>query len=599
LAHDEETLRRDKAQVIVIRSCCLTPATLLLTGWTLGVLSTSGCTHVAAGLPVVARSSLGVVTSEDLDRFIASDPRWQEDGAARSDIEWRRSRLEELLALQALAAEARGDRLLSTGAAGAAWQRQRRRILTEEVQARTLQLAPQVTDAEVEAHLAEHPDEASRGERLRLRHIFRHLPASASPDERERALLEMEDLLGQLQDGANFGTLAREHSDSQTAGFDGLIAPVSRGTLDPEVEDVVWGLEVGELSDVVSTAHGLHIFRLEERLPPAEFPQDEIARRIRNRLERLAREEALDAAFDELVQSAVALYRPEKLGIEVAAVNAIVFQLDREVLTAADIRARWQALDFVSRRTTVLTDVLRDAAWELLAQWETARSNLESDPEVAERLERAEWWALASAATERRITRHSTEISDGALAEFAARHEDRYRRPAELRLRAVIVRFGANDDPLSVYDRLDALARTIRSGTRDLEEAARSESSDPSRNDGGDLGWVDAKALFTWAGGRFVTVVLGLENDELSNPLLIEVYDPERLIYRADGYALVRVEDRRPERMPAVEEIREELTAHYLETEAPDIRREMRRTLLQEIGATIDEAALTGSGRVP
>jgi len=51
--------------------------------------------------------------------------------------------------------------------------------------------------------------------------------------------------------------------------------------------------------------------------------------------------------------------------------------------------------------------------------------------------------------------------------------------------------------------------------------------------------------------------------------------------------------------MPAVEEIREELTAHYLEAEAPDIRREMRRALLQEIGATIDEAALGGSSRVP
>jgi parvulin-like peptidyl-prolyl isomerase len=515
------------------------------------------------------------VTSEDLNRYIAADPRWQEDGAARSDIEWRRSRLEELLALQALANEARTDGLLTSGTSRAEWQRQRRSLLTGEVERRVLQRSPQITDVAVAAYLAEHPEEASRGERLRLRHIFRHLPASASPDERKQGLLEMETLLAELQ-------AARSGPEpwTQTAGFDGLIAPVSRGTLDPEVEDVVWGLEVGELSDVVSTAHGLHIFRLEERLPPAELPQDEIARRVRNRLERRAREEALDAAFDEWHR---ALRLPPRSLASVAAANAIVLSIAG--LAATSVLGK----PSISRRTTVLTTCC------LQRSCFTMNRPIVGSVPVAERPARG---GGAAAATERRITRHA-QISDDALAELAARHEDRYRRPAELRLRAVIVRFGANDDPLSVYDRLDALARTIRSGTRNLEEAARSESSDPSRNDGGDLGWVDAKALFTWAGGRFVTVVLGLENGELSNPLLIEVYDPERLIYRADGYALVRVEDRRPERMPAVEEIREELTAHYLEAEAPDIRREMRRTLLQEIGATIDEAALTGSSRVP
>lgn len=588
----------NQAHMIVIRSRGLMPVNLRLIPCAAAILLAAGCAHVSAGPPVVARSSLGVVTSLDLDRFIAADPRWLGGEAAESDFEWRRSRLEELLALQALVAEARRDGLLSSGAAGAAWQRDRRRILTEEVQARVLHLAPPVRDAEVAAYLAAHLDESSSSERLRLRHIFRHLPASASPEERDRSRSEMEELLGLLQAGADFGALAREHSDSQTASFDGLIAPVGRGELDPKVEDVVWGLEVGELSDVVSTPHGLHIFRLEERLPPAELSREEVARRARDRLERRARAEALDAAFDELTRRSHALYRPELLAEDVATGDSIVFHLDRHVLTKANVRVRWQALDFVSRRTTSLAEVLHDMAWELLACWEAARTRLESDPEVAERLECAEWWALASAATERRIARNRSEISDDKLAGFEAQHEQRYRRPAEFRLRAVIVRFGANAEPLSIYDRLDDLARTIRSGTRDLEEAARSESIDPSRDAGGDLGWVDAKTLFSWAGGRFLNAVLSLEDDELSEPLLIEVYEPERLIYRADGFAVVRLEDRRPERMPAVEEVREELTADYLEADASDIRLEMRRTLLQEIGATIDEAALGGSSDV-
>jgi parvulin-like peptidyl-prolyl isomerase len=76
------------------------------------------------------------------------------------------------------------------------------------------------------------------------------------------------DLLAQLQGGADFAQLAREHSlDPSTKESGGDLGFFPRGTLVvPEVEDVAFSLSVGQISDVVPSAMGYHIVQVQERV---------------------------------------------------------------------------------------------------------------------------------------------------------------------------------------------------------------------------------------------------------------------------------------------------------------------------------------------
>lgn len=78
---------------------------------------------------------------------------------------------------------------------------------------------------------------------------------------------EAQDLLAQLQDGADFAELAREYSlDPSTKESGGDLGFFPRGTLVvPEVEDVAFSLAVGQVSDIVHSAMGYHIVQVVER----------------------------------------------------------------------------------------------------------------------------------------------------------------------------------------------------------------------------------------------------------------------------------------------------------------------------------------------
>ncbi|OGB68718.1 MAG: hypothetical protein A2Y94_07010 [Caldithrix sp. RBG_13_44_9] len=69
-----------------------------------------------------------------------------------------------------------------------------------------------------------------------------------------------------LKEGENFADLARKYSeDPGSAANGGTLGFVSRGTLVKEFEEVAFGLEPGQISDIVQTQFGFHIIQLIER----------------------------------------------------------------------------------------------------------------------------------------------------------------------------------------------------------------------------------------------------------------------------------------------------------------------------------------------
>ncbi len=117
-------------------------------------------------------------------------------------------------------------------------------------------------------------------------------------------LVESEDeakaLKSQLDDGADFAEMAREHSTGPSGPNGGALGWFGKGQMVPEFENAVLGLEKGQISDPVQTQFGWHLVILNDKrkseAPALEAVRDELAQTIQ--------QEAIQARIDELTQQA-------------------------------------------------------------------------------------------------------------------------------------------------------------------------------------------------------------------------------------------------------------------------------------------------------
>ncbi len=560
------------------------PALLAASLVPLAALSAPACSSAVRSQPgVVARSRLGSVTADELDRYIATR------GPVEADASHRRQRLEELLALRA--AEQEGSGLLAQPEVAAALQRRLDEVLLAEArrrfEAEAEAAADAVTPAAVDAAYAAAPDPAAV-ERIRLRHIFKRVSRNADPDERNRAEQAMEQIVRELDAGADFGALARTRSDSQTASFDGLMAPVARGDLDATLERILWTLAPGERTGVVRTSAGLQVFRLEGRETKPVLGIEDAKKGIRSRLAREARAAFVEKRLSEMAQARGVVVRLERLDDPNAPDDTVAAEWPGEVpVTVGELFRSWSALPFPARRTSDLRQVLEETMSRRLLLDAARRERLDERPEVAATLGEARRAFLAGAAQERRAEALTAAVGDEELRRLHEAERQRFERPEARRLRGILVRVPDPRQANAAFDPLDGVARELRAGVRDLAATARAMSHDPSRRDGGDLGWAEAQPLAVWAGPRVPAAVMAAPSGELLGPLLVESYDSHRLVYVPAAYLLVRVEDVRAAGPAPFAEVRPELLRLYRARHSADIGRRMRADLLASIEAVL------------
>ena len=143
---------------------------------------------------------------------------------------------------------------------------------------------------------------------------FRQLVIKPVADSAAKALARQraESLLVELRRGADFQAAAKRFSaDSASAAQGGELGWFRRGVMVKEFEDVAFRLRPGEISNLVETAYGFHIIRV-ERAQPAEIlarhiliepqistAQVEVARRLADSLRAAM---VRGASFDSLAR---------------------------------------------------------------------------------------------------------------------------------------------------------------------------------------------------------------------------------------------------------------------------------------------------------
>jgi len=74
-----------------------------------------------------------------------------------------------------------------------------------------------------------------------------------------------EDLKKQIEGGADFGDLAKEHSDCPSGKEGGSLGSFGPGQMVPEFDTVVFNEEVGPVHGPVQTSFGYHLIEITSR----------------------------------------------------------------------------------------------------------------------------------------------------------------------------------------------------------------------------------------------------------------------------------------------------------------------------------------------
>lgn len=118
-----------------------------------------------------------------------------------------------------------------------------------------------ITPADVDAELARLGEGADKPHYL-LSSIF--LPVD-NPDLDAKVLKDAQDIYVQLQSGANFGTVARQFSQSPTAAAGGDLGWVHEGQLPAELDAALKTMQAGSVSQPIRSSGGYYIIGLRER----------------------------------------------------------------------------------------------------------------------------------------------------------------------------------------------------------------------------------------------------------------------------------------------------------------------------------------------
>lgn len=151
-------------------------------------------------------------------------------------------------------------------------------------------------------------------EQRQVSHILLNLPVEADQQTTDQARSKLMDIRAQIQAGATFEELARQHSqDVGTAQNGGALGFVAKGVMDPSFEAAAFALNEGEISEPVRSRFGLHLIKVTEIRAPGTRSFDEIKPQLRAE----HRNEQADLVFSEQAERLATLVfeHPESLEI--------------------------------------------------------------------------------------------------------------------------------------------------------------------------------------------------------------------------------------------------------------------------------------------
>jgi peptidyl-prolyl cis-trans isomerase D len=169
-----------------------------------------------------------------------------------------------------------------------------------------------VTPSEVQTHYNDNIQQFQSPEQVRASHILLKTEGKDETAVQKQA----EDILKQVKAGADFAQLAKKHSEDEgSKATGGDLDYFGRGRMVPEFENAAFGMQPGQISDLVKTQYGFHIIKVVDKKPGTTRSLDEVRQQITEQLQSQKAQQALQAqarAADEQIDDPSDLDRVAK-----------------------------------------------------------------------------------------------------------------------------------------------------------------------------------------------------------------------------------------------------------------------------------------------
>ncbi|MBY0585917.1 peptidylprolyl isomerase [bacterium] len=121
------------------------------------------------------------------------------------------------------------------------------------------------------------------GSQVRARHIMAELPPHASPEQKKKARMKLEQIRAQLAAGTDFASLAQQHSDCQSKKQGGDVGYFPRkGKVTEAFAACAFELPPNQISDIIESEYGMHLIQVTDRRPGQEVAFQTVAEDVRS-----------------------------------------------------------------------------------------------------------------------------------------------------------------------------------------------------------------------------------------------------------------------------------------------------------------------------
>ena len=144
-----------------------------------------------------------------------------------------------------------------------------------------------ITDSDMVAYYEGHLELFKQPLQVCVSHILVHSDPKWDKTSKEEAHSKAEQILSNLKKGQDFATLAREYSDGPTRTNGGELGCLRTGQLDKQLESKVFALKPGNISDLIETDYGYHLFKVSDKKPETVLAYEN----VKDKILKLLREE--------------------------------------------------------------------------------------------------------------------------------------------------------------------------------------------------------------------------------------------------------------------------------------------------------------------
>jgi peptidyl-prolyl cis-trans isomerase D len=165
----------------------------------------------------------------------------------------------------------------------------------------------QISPDEIKRYYDQRKESFKTPRRIKVREIQIKTGPQDPPDQVEGKRKKAEEILERAKKTKDFGALAKQYSESESAPKGGDLGWLQRENVDESIEKLLFSMKAGELSGVLRGGGGFHIFKIEEvaeeKQKSFEEVKDQILQIVKKEKAKAEASRRADDAFYSLFRS--------------------------------------------------------------------------------------------------------------------------------------------------------------------------------------------------------------------------------------------------------------------------------------------------------